>query len=152
MTHLVILFCILIISIYYVESIDFINPTSSIDCGTSGEDCNLWCNKTDGCSETTITLYNNANFNLYCRDIYSCRSLSIYAYNVSNMQLIINTMYAGVAIRLFVEGIRSNTLNLYCDYLSCFGIEVRLLAPNLNCNIYCEWESACSNMFVSGKS
>ena len=156
MTHLIILFWIVIICICrnYVKSIDFLNPTSSINCGTSGEDCNLNCTTgSAGCISTNITLYNNANFNLLCRNKWSCKWTSIYAYNVSNMQLIMDGGYSGGYIKLFVEGTQSNTINLYCqaDSFACVQMEVRLLAPNLNFNIHCQYQLACYSVFVSGK-
>ena len=153
MNNFALSFWIVIICIFYVKSIDFIDPTSPINCRISGEDCNLNCTTVEstGCVSATITLYNNANFNLYCTN-GGCYLLRIYAYNVTNMQLIMG-YDTGSTIHLFVEGNQSNTVNLYCqeDFWACSRMKIRLLAPNLNFNIYCQYRYACGAMFISGK-
>ena len=145
MIWLPISFWIVIFCISYVGSIDFINPRSSIDCGISGEDCNLNCtNTTAGCKGATITLYNNANFNLLCD---SCH-LTIYAYNVANMQLIISQSI----MTLFADGNQSDSINIYCgDGFACLDMKIHAIAPNLNLNIYCQYSTACHSILVSGK-
>ena len=152
MPYLTLSFLIVIITICYVDSIDFINPTSSIDCGTSGEDCNLNCTTTSaGCRYTNITLYNNTNFNLICTSVNSCAGLSIYAYNVTNIQLIMDEHWAAKDLNLFIEGTRSDTVNVYCrDQWGCNFLGLRALAPNLNLNVHCQYYQACGHMLISG--
>ena len=151
MVDLTISFCIIILCISYVESIDFINPTSPIDCGTSGEDCNLNCTKSSaGCKGTTI-LYNNANFNLFCANSGSCSPWSIHAHNVINMQLVTNGTFGLYSLHLFIDGNRSDTVNVYCkDAESCGKMELHALSPNLNLNIHCQHARSCYGMFILG--
>ena len=146
---------IFIICISYIESIDFINPNSSIVCGTSGEVCNLNCTTdTAACKYTTITLYNNVNFNFFCQNQLSWCRLTTYAYNVTNMQVIVDGLPTGFPVNLFVNGNQSDTINIYCrggNYV-CNGLQTHSIAPNLNLNIYCQYSNACNLMLISGKS
>ena len=71
------------------------------------------------------------------------------------MQLIIDGsgLRTGSNLRLFVEGTQSDIVNIYCrgHIEACDHMEIHALAPNLNINIYCQYNTACYNMFISGK-
>ena len=142
------------ISLLNAQTIDIINPTSTIDCGLSeSTTCNVSCTTdTSGCRSTTMTLNNNAEFNLYCTNQWSCLGLTIYAYNVTSINLIFDGYRATQSFDLYIEGTKSQSVNMTCkNGAACYFMNVySTRAPNLNFNLYCQYDYACPRGKVAG--
>ena len=67
------------------------------------------------------------------------------------MNLVFDGYRVAQRINLFIEGIESQTANIHCkNDDSCYFMELYPLAPNLNLNLHCSYDYACSRGKVSG--
>ena len=125
----------------------FINSNASIDCGTSGEDCNFNCTTKSGGCKTQPSPYIITLISIKLCQNSTSLSLKIYAYNVTNMQLIMNGYLSRNRVYLFIEGTQCDSVNLYCrGSYSCWALNAHPIAPNLKLNVYCHWDGACNWM------